>query len=246
MSNAKLWSADEPPQLVILSGAGLSAESGLKTFRDADGLWDGADVKVVCNFENWRRNHQLVHRFYSERRAAAAHVSPNGAHLAIARWQGRWPVHVLTQNIDGLLEAAGCTDVLHLHGRLIDMECHACGHRWEHGLRPWNPVSDRCPACGSQAEVKPGVVFFGEPAPAYARLFAVLESLRKKDVLLVIGTSGYVLPVAQFGYMNPGIGILNNLERSIHIPDAAFDHAFYRPATEAVVDIEEMLQSVMG
>lgn len=241
-----LWPADAPPQLVVLSGAGLSAESGLKTFRDGGGLWEGHDIDVVCNFDTWRDNLSLVHGFYSARREAAAGAAPNPAHAAVARWQERWPLHVLTQNVDDLLERAGVRDVCHLHGRLQDMRCLACDHVWDHGLKPWNPDSHRCPSCGESDEVKPGVVFFGEMAPEYRTLQRAISSLRECDVLLVIGTSGLVLPVARMGLEAPGPSILNNLEPSDAIPDGCFTHEVYRPAGEAVAEVESLLERYLG
>lgn len=190
------WANDAPPQLVILSGAGLSAESGLRTFRDSGGLWEGHDIDTVCNFENWRENFTLVHGFYQARRAAAAQAVPNPAHEAVARWQRRWPSHLLTQNVDDLLERAGCTDVCHLHGRLQDMRCFACDHDWEHGLGPWAVGDDACPNCGNTDAVKPGVVFFGEMAPEYRRLQRVMDSLRPQG--RVVGHR-YIRPSAASG-----------------------------------------------
>jgi NAD-dependent deacetylase len=239
------WNKDAPPQLLILSGAGLSAESGLRTFRDGGGLWEGHDIDVVCNFDTWRENLELVHGFYQARREAAAGAAPNPAHAAVARWQARWPTHILTQNVDDLLERAGCTDVCHLHGRLQDMRCYDCDHEWEHGLGPWVIGRDACPECGAMRAVKPGVVFFGEMAPAYHTLQVAMDSLRPQDVLLVIGTSGQVLPVARMGLMTPGPTILNNLEPSESIPDHCFDHTIYRPAGDAVGEVEALLREYL-
>lgn len=240
------WPADAPPQLVVLSGAGLSAESGISTFRDGGGLWEGHDVREVCDFDTWRDNLDAVHRFYAARRAAAAAAQPNPAHRAVAAWQARWPVHLLTQNVDDLLERAGCRDVVHLHGRLQDMRCFACDHRWEHGFGPWVAGEHRCPACGDEDEVKPGVVFFGEMAPEYHTLRRVLGSLRPQDVLLVIGTSGLVLPVARMAMDAPGPSILVNKDPSDSIPDTAFRHTLYRPAGEAVAEVEALLARYLG
>ncbi len=234
------------PRLVVISGAGLSAESGLRTFRDADGLWEGHDVHEVCNIDTWRRNLTQVHRFYSERRAAAVEARPNAAHQAMARWQARWPTMLLTQNVDPLLEQAGCHDVVHLHGRLEAMQCHDCGHEWDHGLAPWSPETDACPRCGSHDDVKPGIVFFGERAPLYSTLFQTLESLRPQDVLLVVGTAGQVLPVADFARFSPATNILNNLDESPLIPSALFTHTFYMPATQAADLIEKVLVTRLG
>lgn len=242
----RLWASDAPPHLVVLTGAGISAESGLKTFRDGGGLWEGHDVHVVCNFDTWRRNITAVHRFYNDRRASAAHSEPNAAHRAVAAWQQRWPTHVLTQNVDDLLERGGCQTVTHLHGRLSDMWCMACGHRWTHGGGAWTLGTDGCPGCASKHDVKPGIVFFGEAAPEYATMLATLNSLRSIDVLLVIGTSGYVLPVGEFARANPGLSLLNNLEPSGHFDDRLFDHVLYSPATQAAAQLTPLLESALG
>jgi len=246
MRTTPCWAADSPPHLVVLSGAGISAESGLKTFRDGGGLWDGHDIRVVCDISTWRQNVRAVHRFYNDRRAAARQAQPNLAHQAVGRWQQRWPTHVLTQNIDDLLERGGCSQVIHLHGRLADMMCLGCGHRWEHGDGDWDPAVDQCPGCQSGKDVKPGIVFFGEAAPEYQTLYLTLASLRRQDVLVIIGTSGYVLPVALYASENRGTSLLNNLEPSDHIPDHVFDRVFYRPASEAAPLIEEVLVDLLG
>ena len=239
-------SSDAPPQLVIISGAGLSAESGLQTFRDNDGLWEGHNVHDVCNIATWRKNFEMVHSFYSQRREAAQKAAPNKAHEAMARWQSRWPTKLLTQNVDDLLERAGCTDVVHLHGRLTDMWCHACNHEWVHGFEPWVGGINSCPKCSARRDVKPGIVFFGEQAPEYSKLYDALHELRPVDILLVVGTSGQVLPVADFAGINPGLNILNNLTQSKNIPDNTFDHIFYCPVTEAVNQIQNILEDTFG
>jgi NAD-dependent deacetylase len=240
------WAPDSPPHLVVLTGAGISAESGLSTFRDSGGLWEGHDIREVCDISTWRRNIVAVHNFYNDRRANCVNASPNAAHQAVGRWQQRWPAHVLTQNVDDLLERGGCSEVIHLHGRLRAMMCVACGHEWEHGEGPWRPKVDRCPSCQSADSVKPGIVFFGEAAPEYQTLYMVLASLRRQDVLLIIGTSGFVLPVAMYASENRGTSVLNNLERSEHIPDRVFEHVFYMPATAAVPQVEDVLAKTLG
>jgi NAD-dependent deacetylase len=163
----------------------------------------------------------------------------------LASWQSQWPTTILTQNIDDLLERAGSPEVVHLHGRLSDLECHSCGHRWDHGVAAWDPDVDRCLKCGSSREVKPGIVFFGEMAPQYRVLHSVLQSLRRQDAFVVIGTSGYVLPVAQMAQLAPCPAILNNLAPSGYIDDNAFEHVFHQPATQAVSQIEEILRDLL-
>jgi len=137
--------------IFILSGAGLSAESGLKTFRADDGLWEDHRVEDVATPKAFERNPDLVHRFYNARRVQAAKAQPNVAHLALAQLQNDYdaPVHLITQNVDDLLERAGCNDVTHMHGALSGALCGNCGARWAAPLEMRTP--DLCPTCSSPA-----------------------------------------------------------------------------------------------
>jgi len=230
-------------KLVILSGAGLSAESGLSTFRDNDGLWEKHRVEDICDIHTWRNNYDLVHRFYNQRRTQLGTVQPNAAHRQIAKWESAYPTILLTQNVDDLLERGGCKEVTHLHGFLTEMQCKACGNDWPIGYTEWSDT-DRCPRlrCRSRAGVKPNVVFFGESAPMYTRLFKTMESLQAGDVLLVIGTTGAVLPVDSMARRAPCTTILNNLAPSEFIDGANFDHVFHEPATQAIGKINRLLK----
>jgi len=232
-------------RLVILSGAGLSAESGIPTFRDKNGLWENHRIEDVCNYHTWERNYDLVHHFYNERRILLGTVEPNAAHRQIARWEALYPTVILTQNIDDLLERAGCREVAHLHGFLTRMRCFACGRRWEIGYRRWE-ANDTCPGCGSRARVKPDVVFFGEAAPMYTYLYETLDSLTRDDVLLVVGTRGNVLPIDAIARSVPGTKILNNLAPSEEIDERHFDHVFFEPATQAFPKIDGVLRELLG
>jgi len=113
------------PRLIVFSGAGLSAESGLATFRGASGLWEGVSIRTVCHIDTWEENFEAVHDFYDARREGGSEAEPNLAHRTIAKWQNAWPgrTHILTQNIDRLLENAGCTEVIHLHGDIRILWC---------------------------------------------------------------------------------------------------------------------------
>jgi NAD-dependent deacetylase len=189
----------DAPVLYVFSGAGLSAESGVPTFRTAGGLWTQHNLDRVCNLLTWKENRSDVFAFYRGRRQEAAAVAPNDAHLRLAGWQSRWGaarVRLLTQNVDGLLERAGAQAVVHLHGDLLHLLCTACAHRW--------PVDDdayaegtRCPSCDSLKGVKPGVVFFNEMAPEYAHLQRLHRDIRPQDVLLVVGSALEVVTVDQ-------------------------------------------------
>ena len=140
-------------KLIVLTGAGLSVESGVRTFRDNNGLWENHSIEQVCNGATWRANFDLVHQFYNDRRAQLSTVEPNPAHRAIARWQSRYETILLTQNVDDLLERAGCHDVVHLNGFLPEMQCVDCGHVWNIGYVEWQK-SVNCPQCPSVRAVR--------------------------------------------------------------------------------------------
>jgi NAD-dependent deacetylase len=181
-------------RVVVLTGAGISAESGVPTFRDADGLWEGHRVEDVATPEAYERQPSVVQRFYDARRAALLGVEPNPAHLALARLEEALGDDLLlvTQNIDDLHERAGSTRVLHMHGELRSALCRGCGgrHRWDDDLVDFPP----CPGCGA-TELRPDVVWFGEVPYDMDRIFGALE---RAEVFVSIGTSGAVYPAAGF------------------------------------------------
>ena len=181
-------------RIVVLTGAGISAESGVPTFRDADGLWEGHRVEDVATPAAYDAQPAVVHQFYDARRAALAGVEPNPAHLALARLERAWgdDLLVVTQNIDDLHERAGSTRVLHMHGSLRSALCRACGSRveWEGDLGHFPP----CPAC-HRLELRPDVVWFGEIPYELDRIFGALE---RADLFVSVGTSGAVYPAAGF------------------------------------------------
>jgi len=234
-----------PPRLIIFSGAGLSAESGLPTFRGAKGLWEGIPIRTVCHIETWEENFEAVHDFYDARRQTCAEAKPNRAHSAIAEWQKAWPgrTHILTQNIDRLLERAGCTDVVHLHGDARILWCVECGHEWEIG----NDRYDRkgCPSCRRTSSVKPGVVFFGEKAPRYHDLYGIVAELHAGDTVVVIGTSGTVLPADDLFAHSKAYSILVNLEPGSQMNEKAFSERRYGPATQHLPELWETLRNRM-
>lgn len=180
--------------IVVLTGAGVSAESGLATFRGPGGLWEGHRVEDVCTPGALARDPALVHRFYDERRARLGEVVPNAAHAALARLDARWAGDFLlvTQNVDDLHERAGSRRMLHMHGALNSALCAACGHReaWAGSLPPATP----CPACARPA-MRPDIVFFGE-MPYH--MDAIEAALAQADLFVSVGTSGAVYPAAGF------------------------------------------------
>ena len=180
--------------IVVLTGAGISAESGIDTFRAADGLWEQHRIEDVATPEGFRRDPALVHRFYDARRAAVQRAEPNAAHRALARLDAEWPGELLivTQNVDDLHERAGAERLLHMHGELLSALCAACGerHRW---TKPLGEGS-ACPACG-RAALRPDVVWFGEMPYGMERIY---RALQRANLFVSIGTSGAVYPAAGF------------------------------------------------
>jgi len=233
------------PRLIVFSGAGLSAESGLATFRGATGLWEGISIRTVCHIDTWEDNFDAVHDFYDARREAGAKAEPNPAHRTIAAWQKAWPdrIHILTQNIDRLLEGAGCEQVVHLHGDIRILWCVQCRHEWEIAGNRYERAG--CPACGKIRTVKPGVVFFGENAPRYDDLWQIVASLRKEDTVVVIGTSGTVLPADQLFARSKAYSILVNLEPAQQMDEGAFSERRYGPATQELPTLWPTLRSRM-
>ena len=181
-------------KIVVLTGAGISAESGVPTFRDADGLWEGHRVEDVATPEAYDAQPSAVHRFYDARRAALAAVEPNPAHHALARLEEHLGdvLVVVTQNIDDLHERAGLTRVQHMHGELLSALCRGCGRRtpWTGDLGDYPP----CPHCGV-SELRPDVVWFGEIPYGMDQIQVALGSA---DLFVSIGTSGAVYPAAGF------------------------------------------------
>jgi NAD-dependent deacetylase len=180
--------------IVVLTGAGVSAESGVATFRGPGGLWEGHRVEDVCTPEALARDPELVHRFYDERRAKLATVQPNAAHHALARLDAEWPGELLlvTQNVDDLHERAGSKRLIHMHGELNSALCAECAAR-----KPWAgslPPRTRCAGCGAPA-LRPDIVFFGEMPYA---MEAIDAALSRADLFVSIGTSGAVYPAAGF------------------------------------------------
>lgn len=226
-------------RLVILTGAGISAESGLGTFRDKDGLWTRYDLNDVATPEGYGRNPRLVLDFYNARRANSRGAAPNAAHHALARLEAGYPggMLIVTQNVDDLHERAGSRAVLHMHGTLEGALCADCGHRW-----PAPAVmapGDACPACAA-ARCRPDIVWFGE-YPYH--MDEIWQALRAADVFVAIGTSGTVYPAAAFAQDAARAGaycLEINAEASAVASD--FDDLRLGPASQTVpVWVDEVL-----
>jgi len=218
-------------RIVILTGAGISAESGLGTFRDKDGLWTRYDLNDVATPQGFARNPRLVTEFYNARRANCAQAEPNAAHYALARLETALPGQVLivTQNVDDLHQRAGARAVIQMHGALMSALCAACGHRW-----PAPPVmteTDPCPACAAP-RTRPDVVWFGE-VPYH--MDTIADAVARAEIFAAIGTSGQVWPAAGFAAEARRAGahcVELNLEPSE--VSRAFHAHHYGPATQVV------------
>ena len=181
--------------IVVLTGAGISAESGIRTFRASDGLWEEHNVEDVATPEGYLRNPALVQNFYNERRAQLDTVEPHAAHLALGRLEREYPgkVTVITQNIDNLHERGGSRSVIHMHGELLKSLCTACGSRKE--LAGDLSTDSCCSDCGGEGTLRPDVVWFGEMPYRMDEIMALLESC---GLFISVGTSGHVYPAAGF------------------------------------------------
>lgn len=229
------------PSIVILTGAGISAESGVSTFRDKDGIWAKIDYRDVATPEGFARNPARVHEFYNMRRQAVRQVKPNAAHFALARLERDYPgdVLIITQNVDSLHEAAGTKNLIHMHGQHNQVLCNNCGIRlpWEDDLS----VDLPCPACHSVGTLRPDVVWFGEMPYQMDRIQKALVSC---ELFISIGTSGTVYPAAGFVMLAADAGahtVELNLEPSEGV--SRFEEARHGPATEIVpAYVDELIE----
>ncbi len=219
-------------KLVVLTGAGVSAESGITTFRDSNGLWENHRVEEVASIEGWYMNPALVLDFYNQRRAQLADVRPNTAHLAIASLEKDWDVTVVTQNVDNLHERAGSTRIIHLHGELTKVRPENCYNEMDNfstesvfdiGFDSIE-IGDKAP---NGAQLRPHIVWFGEAVPMIGQ---AMDAVEHADVILIVGTSLQVYPAAglyRYAKADTPIYIIDPKElsvrdsRLIHIKDVA-------------------------
>lgn len=251
----------ETPDIIIFTGAGLSAESGVKTFRDTGGLWESHKIEDVCDERTWKKNFDLVHQFYNHRRTELANVKPNEAHKTIKRLQDKYgendKLKIITQNVDNLLEQAGCRDVLHVHGFLTEMQCTKCNHVWDIGTNSFNYGIDTCPNCVKKSkedetyivdskDVKPNIVFFYGAAPKYIHMYRAFDALYKPDtIVVVIGTDGSVVRIDDIIRGKKCHKILCNLHPSNHIKSSRFKHVFQEEAGTALPKIEQLIEDII-
>ena len=232
-------------KVLILSGAGISAESGISTFRDSDGLWEKHRIEDVCSAGCLDTNGDATRAFYDARREDIEFKEPNYAHKVIVELKHTYPndIAVLTQNVDDMFEKAGMQrdEIVHLHGFLRELRCRACAEIFEIGYKKQNECFNaQCPECGG--ELRPNIVFFGESVPLYAN---PTQALNACELIVIIGTSGNVLDVTYFAQLTSK-SILNNLEPSDAIDDSYFTKVYYSKATEAIGDIAEYIEEFLA
>lgn len=222
------------PSIVVLTGAGISAESGIATFRASDGLWENHRIEDVASPEGFDRDPELVHTFYNGRRQQilSDDIRPNAAHDALARLERQYPdgVMVVTQNIDDLHERAGSHNVLHMHGEILQMRCRNTGIVYP--CKQDTDVAQVCECCGQAGNLRPNIVWFGE-MPFY--MDEIYSALSGCDLFVAIGTSGNVYPAAGFVEVARQSGAQTleiNLEQSAVA--TAFTDGLYGPATQQV------------
>lgn len=232
--------ATRPRKIVVLTGAGISAESGLRTFRDDKGLWENHRIEDVCTPEGFQRDPSLVHDFYNGRRQQLLKCAkPNAAHVALAEFEKRWPHDFLlvTQNVDNLHESAGSPHVLHMHGELLSVRCQQT--RQSHPWRQDTQSTSLCPCCQQPGNIRPDIVWFGEMPKGMARIHAALE---QADIFVAVGTSGHVYPAAGFVSMAKDAGahtVELNLEPSDNC--SQFHEQHYGLASQVVQAFFEAL-----
>ena len=225
-------------KLVVLTGAGISAESGLKTFRDSDGLWEGYDIEDVATPRAWEKNPQLVLEFYNYRRREVAKAQPNAAHTGLAELQDDFDVHIITQNIDDLHERAGSKKVLHLHGEIFKMRCER-NEELVYEIRDdiqWGDKSDK----GFQ--LRPHIVWFEEPVPMIEE---AMKITRTAEIFVVVGTSLVVYPAA--GLVNFATWQIPKfiVDKKVPYTSSLYNlTAIEMPATEGVKELQKRLKGL--
>ncbi len=222
-------------KLVVLTGAGISAESGLKTFRDSDGLWEGYDIEEVATPRAWRRNPQLVLNFYNYRRKNVLDAEPNAAHYGLAELEQHFDVHIITQNIDDLHERAGSNNVMHLHGEIFKMRSEVHPHL-VYEIRGDIKMGDKAE---DGAQLRPHIVWFEEPVPM---IEAALPLVRSADVFAVVGTSLVVYPAAGLVNYAPQQVPKFIVDKKIPYTSSLYNlTAIEKPATLGVAELKEQL-----
>lgn len=221
--------------IVVLTGAGISAESGIKTFRDADGLWEGHDVMEVASPEGFARNPELVLNFYNERRKQLKDVKPNQAHIDLAKLEDNFKVTIITQNVDDLHERAGSTDVVHLHGELRKIRSTS-NHN---DIKTWTEDLNLGDLCDKGYQLRPHIVWFGEAVP---EIETAVKICYAADILIIIGTSMQVYPAASLiDYVQPDTAIYY-IDPKPAIQNNGNINAIAKSATEGMTELISILK----
>lgn len=226
-------------KLVVLTGAGISAESGLKTFRDSDGLWNGYNIEDVATPRAWKKDKQLVLEFYNMRRKDVLNAQPNAAHIGLADLQKDFDVHIITQNIDDLHERAGSKNVLHLHGEIFKMRSEL-DETLIYEIRKDILLGD---VANDGAQLRPHIVWFEEPVPMIEQAAALAE---EADIFAVIGTSLVVYPAA--GLIHYTKKVIPKFIIDKTIPYSALYNvtAIEKPATQGIAEFIELMQKFIA
>ncbi len=228
-------------KLVVLTGAGMSAESGISTFRDAGGLWEQYRIEEVATPEAWRRNPGLVLDFYNQRRLQLLNTSPNGGHKGLAKLEQYFDVRIITQNIDNLHEQAGSSSVLHLHGELMKVR----SERFEelvYELTPGNAVVKLGDTCEKGYQLRPHIVWFGEAVPMIDEAERIVQ---QADIFVIIGTSLNVYPAAGLVHcVNPGVPVYLIDPKEVKVSGSGGLKVIQKGASEGVEELtRELLNS---
>lgn len=220
-------------RIVVLTGAGISAESGISTFRDAGGLWEGYDVMEVASPEGWQSNPDLVLDFYNQRRRQALEVKPNKAHLALVELEARYDVQIITQNVDDLHERAGSRSVLHLHGELFKVRSTGLPDL----IYDWRTDLRRTDLCEAGYPLRPHIVWFGEEVPA---LQQALPIMLEADIVLIVGTSLQVYPAAGLIHFAPVFAPIHYVD-PVPAPTQLPDHRVLTYPTTATEGVPQLV-----
>lgn len=226
-------------KLVVLTGAGISAESGLKTFRDSDGLWEGYDINEVATATAWRRNPALVQEFYNLRRQAVKEAQPNTAHFALARLQNDFDVTIITQNIDDLHERAGSKNIVHLHGEIFKMR----SEKNQTLIYPVYDVIQMGDTAGDGAQLRPHIVWFEEEVPLIEEAARITKTA---DIFLIVGTSLVVYPAAGLVNYAPWEIPKFIVDKNVPYTSSLYNiRAIEKGAGEGMVEVEKILGNLV-
>jgi len=221
--------------IVVLTGAGMSAESGIKTFRDENGLWEGHDVMKVASPEGFKHNPELVLDFYNKRRKQLKDVKPNQAHKDIAQLENKYKVTVITQNVDDLHERAGSTNVVHLHGEL--RKIRSCGD--EKDIKSWTEDIHIGDLCSKGYQLRPHIVWFGEAVPMIEKAIDICYTA---DILIIIGTSMQVYPAASLIDYAPPKTPIYYIDPKPAIPKSGKVNVIAKTASEGMRELKGVLR----